>query len=132
MYIGEVMFIGECGTQDYNLKYQKGQNQKPGRRKVLANHLVISTTYAAIGVKTKRTKTATKSPAFQGNKLQSHKYFGEWVKRININQKGTQKVNPRDNDNSGKKSTRARQMAQSCNTHRKMIYLIQEDNVWMK
>lgn len=61
MYIGEVMFIGECGTQDYNLKYQKGQNQKPGRRKVLANHLVISTTYAAIGVKTKRTKTAKKA-----------------------------------------------------------------------
>lgn len=80
----------------------------------------------------KKNQNSKKSPTFQGNKLQSHKYFGEWVKRININEKGTQKVNPRDNDNSGKKSTRARQMAQSCNTHRKMIYLIQEDNVWMK
>lgn len=56
------MFKGKYGTQDYNLKYQKSQNQKPGRRKVLANHLVNSTMYTAVRVKTKRNKTATKKP----------------------------------------------------------------------
>lgn len=55
------MFTGECGTQDCNLEYQKGQNQKPGRRKVLENHLVTSTMYAAVRVKTKK-QNSNKKP----------------------------------------------------------------------